>query len=186
MIPQTFLHRCQIAALHMIQMLLGASWNRPWLAPTSRSVSPRSWCRTTLTPPWLTSSAVSLRLCAVFNQSAHSLRHSSFWRKKKKAEGLIFVFFRPRHWERLHEEVSDDSELFCWIDRRSVCSEVLTLVCANLQRHPLEPARREEDDWRHQLAAQSSPDHNLEPCLYGDSCISNLLLCIILVVLRWI
>lgn len=63
----------------------------------------------------------------------------------------------------------------------SVCLEVLTLVCADLQRHPLEPARGEEDDWRHQLAAQSSPDHNLEPCLHGDLCISTLLLCIMVV-----
>lgn len=43
------------------------------------------------------------------------------------------------------------------------------IACLNLQWHPLEPAGREEDDRRHQLAAQSGADHDLEPRLHGDT-----------------
>lgn len=41
--------------------------------------------------------------------------------------------------------------------------------CPNPQWHPLEPAGREEDDRRHQLAAQSGAHHDLEPRLNGDA-----------------
>lgn len=43
------------------------------------------------------------------------------------------------------------------------------MSCVNPQWHPLEPAGGEEDDRRHQLAAQSGTDHNLEPRLHGDA-----------------
>lgn len=90
------------------------------------------------------------------------------------------MFSRPRHWERLHEKVSEESH---GNHRRFFLRTefFLTPVCVDLQRHPLEPAGGEEDDRRHQLAAQSSPDHDLEPCLHGDSCLSTLFLCIKLV-----
>lgn len=41
--------------------------------------------------------------------------------------------------------------------------------CVNPQWHPLEPARGEEDDRRHQLAAQGGANYDLEPCLHGDT-----------------
>lgn len=150
-----------------------------WLQPAGRSAREAGvrW-------PWLLSGQPCRQWVWRFPLRCSNLTH---WLKKFTDWQLTdipewILFYRSRHWERHNEKVSDGSAL-CGSAKpsllhRNSSSFVLSgqlwaaanIECLNLQWHPLEPARGEEDDRWHQLAAQSGADHDLEPRLNGDAC----------------
>lgn len=169
------------------QILLGAFWNRLLLAPTSRPVSQKSWYQMTLTPPSPTLSAVSVMLCSQLLSVQHVFIKAQTekkicrWTTHTLPPKMNFPFQTSASgtaqwkskWQISAVQLSQtrsavQKQRHCFV--LSGQSQVAANInCLNLQWHPLESARGEEDDWWHQLAAQSGTNHDLEPCLNGDS-----------------